>query len=242
MEQCRSHLVGNIKRTTHAEKPTDTRRAGNTGDPRSGRVAARGGGCATGACRHRANHRGPRFHAGESEGRPHLTRCIHQRERLLLSEQRGLLYALREALFLVIIYRHGADFSTFVIHHRDLPFRAGGASRAISRAMVCALEMASSSSLQSRPAESTSLWPFFTSKKYRDIFRTAFCLVLRARPQLFVAAQGWDRAGHATRRSLWPNHQSFDPQIVPTHRASGSNGNGMGCDLNDRKVHSASGN
>jgi hypothetical protein len=107
--------------------------------------------------------------------------------------------------------------------------------------MVCALEMASSSSLQSRPAESTSLWPFFTSKKYRDIFRTAFCLVLRARPQLFVAAQGWDRAGHATRRSLWPNHQSFDPQIVPTHRASGSNGNAMGCDLNDRKVHSAGG-
>jgi hypothetical protein len=96
------------------------------------------------------------------------------------------------------------------------------ASRAISRAMVCALEMASSSSLQSRPAGSISLWPFFTSKKYRD----AFCLLLRARPQLFVAAQGWDRAGHATRGSLWPNHQSFDPQIVPTHRASGSNGNG----------------
>jgi hypothetical protein len=77
-----------------------------------------------------------------------------------------------------------------------------GASRAISRAMVCALEMASSSSQQSRPAGSTSLWPFFTSKKYRDIFRTAFCSLLRARPRLFVAAQGWDRAGHATPRLL----------------------------------------
>jgi hypothetical protein len=32
---------------------------------------------------------------------------------------------LREALFLVILYRHGADFSTFVIHNRDLPFRGG---------------------------------------------------------------------------------------------------------------------
>jgi hypothetical protein len=37
----------------------------------------------------------------------------------------GLLYALRAALFRVILYRHGADFSTFVIHHRDLPFRVG---------------------------------------------------------------------------------------------------------------------
>src|SRR5450631_4304476 len=80
----RSHLVGNSQRITHAEQPTETRRAGNTGGPRSGRVAARGGGCATGACRHRANHRGPRFHAGKSKGRPHLKRCILQRERLLL--------------------------------------------------------------------------------------------------------------------------------------------------------------
>jgi hypothetical protein len=76
----RSHLVGNTQRITHAEQLTETRRAGNTGDPRSGRVAARGGGCATGACRHRANHRGPRFHAGESKGRPHLAPRIHQRD------------------------------------------------------------------------------------------------------------------------------------------------------------------
>src|SRR5450631_4747737 len=90
MEQCRSLAFGwKHSKDYTCRAATETRRTSDTGDPRSSRVAARGGGCATGACRHRANHRGPRFHAGESKGRPHLTRCIHQRERLLLSEQRG---------------------------------------------------------------------------------------------------------------------------------------------------------
>jgi hypothetical protein len=54
------------------------------------------------------------------------------------------------------------------------------------------------------------------------------------------AAQGWDRAGHATREVVVA--QSPKLRSSNSSEAPGSNGNGMGCDLNDRKVHSAGGN
>jgi hypothetical protein len=87
--------------------------------PRSGRVAARGGGCATGACRYRANHRRPRFHAGESKSRPQLTRCMHQRERILLSEQPGPSLCARRSF----ISRHPLQARRRLLDHRHPPPR-----------------------------------------------------------------------------------------------------------------------
>src|SRR5450631_4608001 len=199
MEQCRSLAFGwKHSKDYTCRAATETRRAGNTGDPRSGRVAARGGGCATGACRHRANHRGPRFHAGKSKGRPHLKRCIHQRERLLLRAtgaffmRSGKLYFLSSSTGTVPTSRPpSSTTATFrsapVGASRDQPcdgLRVGNGLLVITAIETGGID---------KPVAVLHV------EKIPRHIQDRLLLLLRARPQLFVAAEGWESPMDAIR-------------------------------------------